>query len=108
LAHDSSQEKTHADHHNQGERLLVLIPSSVKRINPKPPPRSWKVSQIIPIVKQGLTPDGTKAVYLLNLSSLPLSATPQDCLAWVRWFRTALDLNLSLEEAVEIANRRIC
>ena len=69
--------------------------------------RPWKVNQLLPIVHAGLANNPSFALTMLNLSNLPVDASPEQCLAWVRLFTDSLDCGSDSATAVYVANKSV-
>ena len=94
------------DHYDRKLKPLVLI-NARKPKRQVPPPRSWKVNQVIPVVKRGLASNPTNVVWMLNMSNLPTSATPKQCLLWVETFLESLNALNDRDEAAELADKAV-
>ena len=115
MLHDPTLIKPYADYHRRSmaddhydRKLKPLILINAKK--PKrqvPPPRSWKVNQVIPIVKKRLASNPTNAVWMLNLSNLPSSATAKLCVLWVEPFLEALNALDDRDEATDSADKAV-
>lgn len=106
MTHDPNRIKPYANYHRR-EKPMVIIKPQAYPAKPKPKPRNWKVAQYVPIVREGLVNNGTRAIALLNLSWLPEDASPQVCLAWARAFCQALEGGLRAPAAAQVADRAL-
>ena len=106
MKHDPTWIKPNADYKLKPKPLILIKPECYEP-EPEPQPRSWKVSQYVPIVKRGLAPSGTNAAAMLNMSWLPEDASPDDCLAWTLVFCHAVEGGVRAREAARIADRQL-
>jgi len=115
MSHDPALIKPYADYHRRTMaddhydskfKPLVLI-NARKPKRKVPPPRSWKVNQVIPIVKKRLSNNPTNAVWMLNMSNLPASATPKQCLLWVETFLESFEALNDRDEAADAADKAV-
>lgn len=122
MSHDPSLIKPKASYHRprvtnpnrtlaDDARDLRIKPFWIDK-SPKPrrkvlPPRSWNVSQVLPIIKAGHAGSPTNAVWLLNLSNLPASASPEHCLLWVETFLESYASLNDRDESAEIADNAV-
>jgi hypothetical protein len=86
--------------------LILILPQAYPQER-KPPRRSWKVSQVVPLVTEGLARSGTHAVEMLNLSALPVESSPKRCLAWARLFHKARKEGRDVKTAVRVADESL-
>jgi len=105
MKHDPKLIKPKAAYHDDQKPLILIYRQGKPPI--KPGRRAWKVSQYVPIVKDGLAGNGTLAVEMLNLSNLPVTSEATKCLAWARAFCQAMEGGEEVEAAVEVADGRV-
>ena len=98
--------RTMADDNFDQKTVMTLIPKQWPR-RAVPKRRSWKVNQVLPIVKRGLANNATSAVYMLNMSLLPTDATPNQCLLWVEAFLESFEALNDRDEAAQVADNAI-
>ena len=115
MLYDPALIKPYADYHKRtiaddvmdtSVKPLILLPNTMQP-RPKSRRRPWKVNQLMPIVHAGLANNPTFALTMLNLSNLPVSSSPEDCLAWVRAFSDSLECGSDSGTAVYVANKSV-
>ena len=103
---DSTSRKTNPNHPPSQKPLILIMPQAYPEER-KPPRRKWKVSQVVPLVTEGLARSGTHAVEMLNLSALPVESSPKRCLAWARVFNRARKEGEDVKTAVRMADKQL-
>ena len=115
MLHDPALIKPNADNHRRTmaddvmdskAKPLILLPNPMLPL-PKPRRRPWKINQLMPIVYPGLANNCTYAADMLNLSNLPVDASPEQCLSWVRLFTDSLECGSDSATAVAVANESV-
>ena len=104
MKHDPTLIKPNADYHDKRKPAILIAPAA-SRPPKNPPKRRWKVSQYVPLVKEGIAGNGSQAVAMLDLSWLPGNANPGKCLAWARAFCEAVQGGLQAREAADAVNK---
>ena len=115
MINDPALIKPYADYHKRtmaddqyDRKLKPLVLINARKPKRKVlPPRSWKVNQVIPIVKRRLANNPTNAVWMLNMSNLPASAAPKQCLLWVETFLESLEALNDRDESADVADKAV-